>query len=487
MALKVFEFIIDEEDNQTGMKAISLVDKPAMESQFIAFNKQDKPKVWKFQDEKKYIVAGLALVPDKLVYRVDEETEEEYLGYFSAETIEKIMNKFMKESTDGTLQNVNLQHNETNKVQAHLIESFILRTPEMVDAVKAMGIEDAVLGAWFVSYKFDDKEAYDAAIGGGFTGFSIEIMLQKELKLHKNKNKNVMTKVKSFINKFKTLLAEMETNLEDVVVPETGKSLRFGDVGTPVLWVSVDDAGEEVTEPAAEGEYILEDGRTLVVDAQGNLAEVKEAGTPVAPLPEEDLAKYPWDKCIADRLKDGYSQSAADKICGKIKADNMEEVDLDAVIIGLIKAGDTDLEAEYLKCNPKKKKLESGEFVDMPEDMPMPEASGDTAQPEAIDVTAKTLGELVDVTKDGEYYIYVSVAGGKVVEATVEAEQALVKAAEFSAVKTENETLKAQLAKPVVKPAFLEFDKPIEKPVADKAKMNNYEYTVARLGLKVEK
>ncbi len=485
MALPIYEFIINPEDKEMGMKAISLVDRPAMESEFIAFNKSEKKKVLFKIDDKKYIVAGLALIPDKLVYRVDEETGEEYFGFFSAETIEIVMDKFMKEATEGTTTDVNFQHNSEDKTQAHLVESFILRTPEMVSAVQKMGIEDAVLGAWFVSYKFDNFDAYDKATEGSFTGFSIEIMLQRELKLNKNNNKvnnNIMAKFKKFVDKFKTILDELENAevLEDAVVPETGKSLRIGEVGAPVQWVSTDEAGEEVLEPVAEGEYIVEDGRTIVVDAQGNLVEIKDASEPVTPLPEEELAKYPWDKCIADRLKDGYSQSAAEKICGKIKSENASAEDVEAAILSLIKAGDVDLEAEYLKCNPRKKKLEDGSFADMPEDMPpAPADSGSTEQP---DVTSKTLGELIDVTKDGEYYIAVSVQGGKIVEATVEAEQALVKAQDFNALKTENETLKAELAKPVTKSIMHEFTEVKENKV-DTSKMNNLELTMHKLGL----
>jgi len=418
--MKIFEFIINPEDNEMGMKAISLVDKPAIESEFIAFNKAEKKQVYFKVDDKKYIVAGLALIPDKLIYRVDEATGEEYMGYFSAETIEMIMDKFMKESTDGTLKDVNFQHNPEDKTQAHLVESFILRTPEMVEAVKAMGIEEAVLGSWFVSYKFDSAEAYEKAIAGEFTGFSVEVILQRELKLNKNNDKNnnkIMTKVKDFINKFKSLLAEVENNLEDVVVPDSGKSLRIGEVGQPVLWVSVDEAGQEVTEPVMEGEYILEDGRIAVVDAQGNLLEVKEAEMPT-PIPEEELAAAP------------------------------------------------EAPAE------------------------MPEASGETEQP-MVDVTLKTLGELVDVSKDGEYIIKCTVASGKIIEATVEANQNLIqetltaKESEITALKDEIAQLKLQLEKPVAKPLFTEFntyeDKSADKE--DKKNLNNLQYHLKKLGL----
>jgi len=419
--MRIFEFIINPDDEEMGMKAISLVDKPAIESEFIAFNKQDKPKFVRFQDDKKYIVAGLALIPDKLIYRVDEMTDEEYLGYFTAETIEKIADKFMKESTMGTLKDVNLQHNPNSPVQAHLVESFILRTPEMVAAVKAMGIEEAVLGAWFVSYKFDSKEDYDKAVNGEFTGFSIEILLQRELKLSKNNDKiknNVMTKFKTFIDKFKTLLGELENQFEDVEVPESGKSLRIGEIGMPVLWVSVDEAGAEMLEPAMAGEYILADKRIVVVDENGNLLEVKEAGTEPAPIPEEEMKE---EKPVEE-----------------------------------IKQEET------------------------------PEATGTTEQP-MVDVSAKTLGEIVDVSKDGEYEIKVTVAGGQITAATVEAAQDLIgealsaKETEIAALKAEIESLKAQLAKPVTKPAFVEYSE--YKPKEDVTKLNNLQRTLKRLNL----
>jgi len=431
--MKIFEFIINPEDEELGMKAISLVDKPAIESEYIAFNKQEKPKFIQFQDDKKYIVAGLALIPDKLIYRVDEETGEDYLGYFSAETIEMIMDKFMKESTNGTLQNVNLQHNADNKVQAHLVESFILRTPEMVAAVKAMGIEEAVEGAWFVSYKFDDKEAYDAAVSGGqFTGFSIEIMLQRELKMHKNNkinNDKFMTKVKNFIDKFKNILAEMEdvdvtpegeTKLAEGKIADTDIVLRWGEIGMPVLKVAIAEDGTETTEALPEGEYVLENGDVLVVDAMGNLLELKPKAEAPAPLPEEDMAEEK-----------------------------------------------PEVPAEEVKQEVA------------------PEIPAEEKPAEIADVSAKTLGEIVDVSKDGEYKIKVTVVGGQITAATVEAAQDLISKADFEALQTENAELKETIEKIKIKPLFNEFTKfnDYSDDKEDKKTLNNLEYHLKKLGL----
>lgn len=306
MNIPIFEFIIDDEDKELGMKAISLVDHPAIESSYIAFDKQSK--LIQFKDDTKYIISGLALIPDKLIYRINNETNEEFYGYFSAETIETIMNKFMKESTSGTLQNVNFGHDSKKPVEAHLIESVILRTDEMVDAIKAMGIDEAIKGSWFVSYKFDNEEDYNNAVEGGFTGFSIEVMLQKELKMNKNNNKNndkFMTKVKDFIDKFKAILNEFEddkVNLEDKKIADSDVVLRYGEVGQPVLKVIVAEDGTESTEVMPEGDYVLEDGNTLVVNSDGNLVEIKEKADP-EPLPEEDMNKIKTPEVKLEEVK----------------------------------------------------------------------------------------------------------------------------------------------------------------------------------------
>ena len=443
--MRIFEFIINPLDMEMGMKAISLVDKPAIESEYIAFNKELKRQMYFKVDDKKYIVGGLALIPDKLIFRVDEATGEEYLGYFSAGTIEEIMSKFMNESINGTTHDVNFQHNSEDKAQAHLVESFILRTEDMVKAVQAMGIEEAVLGSWYVAYKFDSVEAYDKAIEGGFTGYSVEVILQRELKLNKNNNNNnekIMTKVKSFIDKFKSILTEFEdgeVQLEDGKIADSDIMLRWGEVSQPVLKVAIAEDGSETTEVMPEGEYVLESGDVLVVDAMGNLMELKPVAEAPAPIPEVDMEVVPEVE---------------------VPLEETPEVEVPLAV-------DED-------GNP---------IPEVPEaDMP-------------ADVGAKTLGEIVDVGTDGEYSITVVVAGGVITEATVEAMQNLIAKADFEAKVTEIETLnaeivtlKAELEKPVARPLFTEFTTLVDKNVTaeDKKKLNNLEYQLKKLGINKE-
>ena len=77
--MNILELVIDEEAELYGIDAISLVEQPAIESDFIAMNSQLLQ--FKTQDEEKRIVMGAALIPDKPIYR--RNGEEEYYVYFS--------------------------------------------------------------------------------------------------------------------------------------------------------------------------------------------------------------------------------------------------------------------------------------------------------------------------------------------------------------------------------------------------------------------
>lgn len=267
------------EDDDSGMKAMSIVDRPAIESNFLKLAKQEKQAVIALKDEKgqyKQILAGLALVPNKLIYRVQDEYE--YFVFFNSEDIEVLRNKFHKDKYTDL---VNLQHSESN-IKAYLIESYIINSEERLAEVKAQGIEDAIMGSWYVQYKIEDKEVFEQALEKNLNGFSIEVKgnyeYDKTLALNKNnfKNKNyIMGKFNKLINKFKEVLAQFEE--VTATIADTDTQIIYGEVGEPVHMLV---AGEEGTEPTRElmsaGEYILDDGKMIVVDENGNLSDIKE-------------------------------------------------------------------------------------------------------------------------------------------------------------------------------------------------------------------
>ena len=83
--MRIVELIIDESDEQSGIEAVSLVETPAIEENFIALNKQQI--LLKEVDKEKRILMGAALVPNKQIYRRNEKTNDEYYIYFSKDTV----------------------------------------------------------------------------------------------------------------------------------------------------------------------------------------------------------------------------------------------------------------------------------------------------------------------------------------------------------------------------------------------------------------
>jgi len=268
--IKRLEFLIDENEPMSGIKTISLVDEPAIESDFIKFSKdKPKPSYILFQDDaKKYkqIVAGLALIPDKDILRMTAEGEA-YMGYFSTDTIEKLRNKFHMELMNN---NVNMDHLEDAYVDAFMVESFIIDSEERLADVKAKGITEVKMGSWYVAYKINDPEVFKRVMNGELRGFSVEAYLDKVFsKVNHNKSKfkfkesmkEIMEKLSALVEEFKNEDGiKSRENFEVAVVAELGAEVEFDGVGSQPMLV-------ESGEVAPDGSHILEDGRTIVVES----------------------------------------------------------------------------------------------------------------------------------------------------------------------------------------------------------------------------
>jgi hypothetical protein len=298
------QFDIDENNPSMGVKVISLVDDPAIESNFVFFNKEKaKKKFIELKGEKfKQIVAGLALIPDKDILRIDASGEP-YVGVFSTEVVEKVRTKFHKELlTD----RVNTDHSSNSYVDAYLIESFIIDSDERLADVKAKGIEEATIGSWFVAYKIEDAEVFKKVVSGELNGFSVEIFLQELYTKQNNSKENVFEKVMNkFLEKFKQLLSEMEAgeNKTDeskkLAQGKTsdGKTVEYGEVGEAV---NIDGSA------APDGEYSLDNGKIVVV-ASGVATEIKDAEQ--APAEQKKEEKMGSSVFANYQLKDGRNAS----------------------------------------------------------------------------------------------------------------------------------------------------------------------------------
>jgi len=154
-----------KEDGTLGVDAISLVDFPAIEKNFIALSKQEIKL--KAIDEERRIVVGPLLIPEKLIYRVDEKTKEEYYVRYSAEVIAQVAHDFMKKANQ---HNATVQH-ALDVEGVTLVETWV----KEFDQDKSVGFGfDEPVGTWFGMQKIDNDAVWNDVKSGTFKGFSIE-------------------------------------------------------------------------------------------------------------------------------------------------------------------------------------------------------------------------------------------------------------------------------------------------------------------------
>lgn len=163
--MNIIELIIDEEAFITGIQAISVVEQPAIEEDFIALKEEKKVELKSIDDEKR-ILMGAALIPNKPIYRRDGE--EEYYIYFSKDTVRKASELFFM---SGNQSKATLEH-QVDIEGLTAVESWIIEGEQ--DKSRLYGM-DLPVGTWMVSMKVNNDEIWnDWVKTGKVKGFSIE-------------------------------------------------------------------------------------------------------------------------------------------------------------------------------------------------------------------------------------------------------------------------------------------------------------------------
>jgi hypothetical protein len=163
--MDIIELFIDETDEVSGIEAVSIVESPAIEEDFIAL----KSTEFKFAEvnKEKRILMGAALIPDKPIYRKNEE--KEFYIYFSRETVRKASELFF---INGNYNKSTLEH-ETPLEGLVAVESWIVEDKEK-DKSKIYGM-DMPIGTWMLSMKVLNEDVWtDYVKSGKVKGFSIE-------------------------------------------------------------------------------------------------------------------------------------------------------------------------------------------------------------------------------------------------------------------------------------------------------------------------
>ena len=162
---KIIELIIDEENEISGIEAISVVENPAIEEDFIALKEHKDIKLAEVDAEQR-ILMGPALIPNKKIFRKGEE--DDYYIYFSEDTVRKASELFFIKSKH---QNSTFEHSfELSDMS--VVESWLIEDPKN-DKASAYGF-DLPKGTWMVSMKVLNDDVWRAVKEGEVKGFSIE-------------------------------------------------------------------------------------------------------------------------------------------------------------------------------------------------------------------------------------------------------------------------------------------------------------------------
>jgi hypothetical protein len=258
--MRIVELIIDEEAELYGIDAISIVDRPAIELDFIALKEQKL--AFAEADADKRILLGPALVPDKPIYR--RNGEDEFYVYFSKGTVRKASELYLKH---GNQANHTLEHE--HKINGlTVVESWIVENKEQ-DKSALYGL-DVPVGTWMVAVKVDNDAIWQEWVKEGkVKGFSIEGYFADKMK----------------------------KNSEDEMLAELAKAIVKQDArtknGKRVVMESYDDYPEAVRNNAKRGIELNEKNGNKCATQVGKVrAQQLANGEPVSLETVKRMASY---------------------------------------------------------------------------------------------------------------------------------------------------------------------------------------------------
>ena len=249
--MNLIELIIDDKEELQGVDAISIVENPAIESNFVALKTQEI-KLAEVDSEKR-ILMGAVLIPEKPIYR--RNGEDEYYIYFSKDTVNKASQLFFKNKNQ---QNWTFEHSKQIEGLT-VVESWIVEDLEKDKS--ALYNLSVPVGTWMASIKVDNDEIWnDYVKTGKVKGFSLEGHFADQLEKKKELSK-VLTEEEELIEKIKEII--LKTELESYTdypkqASENAKiALRYAEENG---WGSCGTAvGKARANQLANGEPISED------------------------------------------------------------------------------------------------------------------------------------------------------------------------------------------------------------------------------------
>jgi hypothetical protein len=248
--MEVIELLIDENKIESGINAVSVVESPAIEENFVALKKHEVEL--KEIDGEKRILMGAALVPNKQIYR--KNGDKEFYIYFSEDTVRKASELFLMRANQN---NATLEHEKKMLDGMSVVESWIIEDEKQDKSAKYKF--NLPKGTWMISMKVNNDEIWNKVKAGEVKGFSIEgyFVDKYEMSLQETEEYRLINAIRDLILKDEQYKLETYNDYPKEASENAKIALRYaeengwGDCGTPV--------GKARANQLANGENISED------------------------------------------------------------------------------------------------------------------------------------------------------------------------------------------------------------------------------------
>lgn len=320
--------------------AISLVDCPAIEEDFIYLSKEKQEQVF-LEKEDKHLIVGAVLVPDKPIYR--NNGKEEFYIQFSKETIEKLAYDYLM---NGRMYSVTTDHKDIAD-DVCLVESWIKTSENDKSVDYGMNVP---VGTWLCSMKVENEDVWGRIKSGELRGFSIESFVNlDEINLHKQDKDMVEEKLEAiqvddnFWDKLRSIISnalgkpqeseEVEKTVGEIVdemeveggskeeepkVEEMAEEVPAEEVA-PMIDEIAKDVIEEVNEQAPTEEVKIKE-LEAVIDALKEEINKKDAMIEEMSKNIEKLSKQPSTEPVkVEASKQSQHPSFLDFASGRVK------------------------------------------------------------------------------------------------------------------------------------------------------------------------
>lgn len=361
--IPVYQALVESEGD-TGMLRISLVDDPAVQSDFLAFKAEERRRVQTYavQDEDKHLVLGVVMRADFPIYRRDADGFEYYIIY-KADTIRTMAEKYLAESRQNMVSTMHREGSDVDGVQ--MVQYFIKG-----EGLNPAGFDGIADGSLFAEFHVTNEDVWSAIKEGTYKGFSLEGLFDL---VPEHDAEDVQRIVDTLEGKFRTILKNHNmAKLKGLLARLAKAIVSLGNITTDkgiLSWDGDEDlkAGDAVfiedadgnRNAAEDGDYVTEDGKTITV-VDGKVADIADPKAEVAPAPAEeepaeaarmvqtDKGKLEWDNEDED-LKAGDAVYITDEEGNRNPAPDGEYTTEDGKVISVVDgkvASITDPKAE---------------------------------------------------------------------------------------------------------------------------------------------